>query len=225
MTRPGLVATGRAWQGSALTKRSNSMSENRTNSGSPASSDLALLCGVHSRRSSTARRIESAIRRSAGDLLNYGPWSMRAALFDSYPVVRCDEPGWVHHGWAALDHRAGDRECGRLPRRRRFRRPVRGRARCHGAHRPAARVAASGVDLADVVFAAAGAVISRSLAGRAGRPETVRAPRAGHEAACPDLKGRRSHRGRTGRRPARTSVAVAGEREGRWDGGVAGPAA
>lgn len=57
-----MVATGRAWQRSALTKRSNSIDKNRTNSGSPASPDLADLCGVHSRRSSTARRAESAGR-------------------------------------------------------------------------------------------------------------------------------------------------------------------
>jgi hypothetical protein len=45
MTRPGLVATGRAWQGSALTERSNSMDENGTSSGSSAS-PIWLICVV-----------------------------------------------------------------------------------------------------------------------------------------------------------------------------------
>ena len=45
MRRPGLVATGRAWQGSALTERSNSMDENGTNSSSPAS-PIWLICVV-----------------------------------------------------------------------------------------------------------------------------------------------------------------------------------
>jgi hypothetical protein len=38
---PEMVATGRAWQGPALTKRANSIDKNRTNSSSPASPDLA----------------------------------------------------------------------------------------------------------------------------------------------------------------------------------------
>src|SRR5690348_8341697 len=45
MRRPGLVATERAWQGSALTERSNSMDEDGTNSSSPAS-PIWLICVV-----------------------------------------------------------------------------------------------------------------------------------------------------------------------------------
>ena len=57
-----MAATGRAWQGSTMTKRSKSIDKNRTNSSSTASPDLADPCRAHSLRSSPARCAESAIR-------------------------------------------------------------------------------------------------------------------------------------------------------------------
>src|SRR6476659_8105946 len=74
MTRPGLVATGRAWQvGSALTERSNSMDKNGTNSSSPAS-PIWLICLVPAVAAQAQR----------------GPYITYSVIV---PLVHCHEPG------------------------------------------------------------------------------------------------------------------------------------